>query len=97
MIKDKVIDCYIDAKPTNYNILFIQSQINNLRDIVVGGSGNGLQDEVMFLNIICSALKYYVTTSVEGFQESIMDIIVQLEQIFNIDGLLEVVLGDEED
>ena len=95
-MKEKIIRCYQDAKPTNYNILFIKSQIDNLRDRVFDSSMKSTNDETMLLSIICSALKYYVDTSVDGFQESIMEIIIQVEQIYNIDGLIEVVLSTDE-
>ena len=49
-------------------------------------------EEVMSMNIICSALKYYLEASPEGYGEDIMNITERLEAIYNIEDLLEDLL-----
>lgn len=94
---EKILNWYSTSSPINYEYSYIQSQIDILRErSVVGEIGNS-QEEKMFMNMICSLLKYYIRTSVTVFQTKIVDIVVDIEQIYHVDGLLEKILEKEDE
>lgn len=89
-----ILECYRKAYSTNYDVSFIDEQLNSLKESYDSDSVNTF-DEVMQLNIICSALKYYIETSPSGYEENITDIVDRLEQIYVIDGLLLEIIDIE--
>lgn len=91
MTCDKIKEYYDSVDAVNYNVSFIESQLDTLSEINDNECSSS-REEVMILTIICSALKYYCDSSPEGYGENILDIVVRLEQIYRIEGLLTVLL-----
>ena len=94
---ENILNRYRIVAPVHYSQKYIQSQIDILRERSVIGEIGNTRGEMMFLDMICSLLKYYIKTSVTHYQTLIVDIVVDLEQIFNIDNLLEKILEIEDE
>lgn len=96
MTIENITNSYINQYPINYDINFVTEQLSMLKTRQ-SNECNRLLDDEMIISIILSALKFYILSSPEGFQDNIIDIIVNLEQIYGLDGLLEKILDIEED
>ena len=82
---------YNSAMSVNYDTNFVTDQLDILQEMKETEC-ESVRDEVMALTIICSALKYYLEASPEGYGAEIINITERLEAIYNIEGLLEELL-----
>ena len=96
-IMEKILNWYCTASPINYDYNYIQSQIDILRERSVTGEIGSSVEEKMMMNMIFSLLKYYIRTSITVFQTKIVDIVVDIEQIYHVDGLLEKLIEKEDE
>ena len=94
MTKEYIVELYTNAEMTNYDVEFTHEQMQQLEEIHMHKSTES-SAERMYLRIICSALKYYINTSPEGFQDNILDIVQNLERIYNINELLDDIIEIE--
>jgi len=91
MIKNELVDKYKNAVAVNYEVSFIREQLDVLLELKENECMSA-HDESMALTIICSALKYYLEASPEGYGEDIIEITERLEAIYNMSGILEDLL-----
>lgn len=95
MNKNRILEYYKNVVPVNYTTCFIEEQLNSLEDIR-RNDVISTKEEAMFLNIILSALKYYLEASPEGYGEDIIGITDRLEAIYSISGIFEGLLDMSE-
>ena len=86
MNKDKFFQYLNNARPKNYGVDFVNTQLQTLEEMKANECMNP-EDERMSLDIICSALSYYLNTSPEGYGEDIIKIVERLETIYGLDNL----------
>lgn len=94
MSKDEIVELYKSVDKINYDVSFVDDQIRQLEDIHMHASSES-GAERMFLGIICSALKYYINASPEGFSDNIIDMVRNVERIYNINSLLDDIIDYE--
>ena len=91
MNKKDLLIKYANVVPVNYEVDFVKEQLDILQELK-RTECIAAYDEKMSLTIICSALRYYLEASPEGYGEEIINITERLEAIYNIDDLLEDLL-----
>lgn len=94
MTIERFIDIYVMSKPVNYGVQFIDEQLRILTELHADRL-HCSKDEMMYLNIISSALKYYINTSVEGYSEDIFKIVDMISVLYNFEDLLVRILETE--
>ena len=93
-MKNKIVECYTNSNKVNYDVAFINDQMLQLEELHMHQNVD-TSAESMLLGIICSALKYYINASPEGYQNNIFSIVRSLERIYNIDDLLDEIIEIE--
>lgn len=91
MTTDEFVYKFNTSEPVNYDIDFVREQLDVL-DSLHRNSVSSIREENMILNITCSALKYYLDTSPEGYGEDIINITDRLELLYDMTGLFESLL-----
>ena len=95
MTVEDLVNIYNSATAVNYGVQFIDEQLECLEEFNASQAKNK-QEEFMLLNLIFAALKYYLDSSPEGFEENILDLVFRIEDMYNIEGLLDCIIDIDE-
>lgn len=95
MTVEDLLNVYNSTTAINYGVEFIDEQLKCLEDLHKMEYIDK-QDEIMLLNIILSALKYYLDASPEGFEENIIDLVYRVEDVYNVERLLDCIIELED-